>query len=302
MRKITLELDVLRTFVTGVELGSFARAADRLGRSTSAVSAQLKKLEQQLDQPVLRKSGRGMALTPAGETLLAYARRLLALNDEAVAALSGAALAGSVRLGMQQDFGEHLLTEVLGRFARAHAQVLIDARMARNVQLLEQVGAGQLDLALAWDTGGSWPYATALGQLPLHWLAGADAPVSWTERQAPLPLVVLDAPCLMRTAAIDALDRAGIAWRIAFTSTSLSGVWAAVAAGLGVTVRTTVGVPASVRPLPASVLPALPTIGVNLLQAEAQPAPVAQRLRDIVLEAVVPVLAAAGARPLTAPE
>lgn len=302
MRKITLELDVLRTFVTGVELGSFARAADRLGRSTSAVSAQLKKLEQQLDQPVLRKSGRGMALTPAGETLLAYARRLLALNDEAVAALSGAALAGSVRLGMQQDFGEHLLTEVLGRFAGAHPQVLIDARMARNVQLLEHVGAGQLDLALAWDTGGRWPYATALGQLPLHWLAGADAQLSARDRQAPLPLVVLDAPCLMRTAAIDALDRAGIAWRIAFTSTSLSGVWAAVAAGLGVTVRTTVGVPASVRPLPASVLPALPTIGVNLLQADAQLAPVAQRLRAIMLEAVVPVLAADGARSLTAPK
>jgi len=295
MRKITLELDVLRTFVAGVELGSFARAANRLGRSTSAVSAQLKKLEQQLDQPVLRKSGRGMALTPAGETLLAYARRLLALNDEAVAALRGATLAGSVRLGMQQDFGELLLTDVLGRFARAHPQVLIDARMARNVQLLEQVGAGQLDLALAWHSGGSWPYAQALGRLPLHWLAGADAAFSLHQHQAPLPLVVLDAPCLMRTAAIDALDRAGIAWRIAFTSTSLSGVWAAVGAGLGVTVRTAVGLPASVRPLPASSLPALPTIGVQLLQAEAQPGPVAQRLREIVLAAVVPVLAAAGA-------
>jgi len=295
MRKITLELDVLRTFVAGVELGSFARAANRLGRSTSAVSAQLKKLEQQLDQPVLRKSGRGMALTPAGETLLAYARRLLALNDEAVAALRSATLAGSVRLGMQQDFGELLLTDVLGRFARAHPQVLIDARMARNVQLLEQVGAGQLDLALAWDSGGSWPYAQALGRLPLHWLAGADAAFSLHQHQAPLPLVVLDAPCLMRTAAIDALDRAGIAWRIAFTSTSLSGVWAAVGADLGVTVRTAVGLPASVRPLPASSLPALPTIGVQLLQAEAQPGPVAQRLREIVLAAVVPVLAAAGA-------
>lgn len=300
MRKITFELDVLRTFVTGVELGSFARAAGRLGRSTSAVSAQLKKLEQQLDTPVLRKSGRGMTLTPAGETLLAYARRLLALNDEAVTALHGATLAGSVRLGMQQDFGEHLLAEVLGRFARAHPQVLIDAHMARNVQLLEQVGAGRLDLALAWDTGGSWPYATPLGQLPLHWLAGAEAPVALADRSAPLPLVVLEAPCLMRTAAINTLDRAGIAWRIAFTSTSLSGVWAAVAAGLGVTVRSTIGVPATVRMLPATVLPALPTIGVNLLQAEAQPGPVAQRLREIVLQAVTPALAAAGAQPIIA--
>ena len=100
---------------------------------------------------------------------------MLALNDEAVTALRGATLAGSVRLGMQQDFGEHLLTDVLGRFARAHPQVCIDARVARNVQLLEQITAGQLDLALAWDNGGvTWPHAAALGRLPLRWLAAAS--------------------------------------------------------------------------------------------------------------------------------
>ena len=87
MRRVNFDLDVLRTFVTGIELGSFAKAADRLGRSTSAVSAQLKKLEEQAGTPVLRKSGRGMVLTEAGETMLAYARRLLELNDEAAAAL-----------------------------------------------------------------------------------------------------------------------------------------------------------------------------------------------------------------------
>jgi DNA-binding transcriptional LysR family regulator len=290
MRKITFDLDVLRTFVTGVELGSFAKAADRLGRSTSAVSAQLKKLEDQLDAPVLRKAGRGMELTSAGETLLAYARRLLDLNDEAVTALRGADLAGSVRLGMQQDFGEHLLTEVLGRFARAHAQVSIEARVGRNAQLIEQVGNGQLDLALAWDKAGDWPYAHRLGQVPMRWLAGAHAGLPAHDDNTPLPLVMLDAPCLMRSAAIDALDRAGIAWRIAFTSTSLSGIWAAVAAGLGVTVRTPVGMPAGVRLLEASALPPLPHIGLSLLQSEAQLKPVAQRLREIVLEAVAPAL------------
>jgi DNA-binding transcriptional LysR family regulator len=305
MRKMTLELDVLRTFVTGVELGSFARAADRLGRSTSAVSAQLKKLEDQLDQPVLRKAGRGMALTPAGETLLAYARRLLELNDEAVTALRGTALEGAVRLGMQQDFGEQLLTEVLGRFARAHPQVSIDAQVARNARLLEQVAAAQLDLALAWDTGGVWPYAQHLGQLPLRWLAGAHAPtpmlIPGATPAQPLPLVMLDAPCVMRAAAIAALDRAGIAWRIAFTSASLAGIWAAVAAGLGVTVRTAVGVPASVRLLPPLAMPPLPSIGLGLLQSEAQLAPVAQRLRDIVLQAVAPEIVAAQVQDKYAP-
>ena len=136
MARVNFDLDVLRTFVTGIELGSFARAADRLGRSTSAVSAQLKKLEEQAGTPVLRREGRGMALTESGETLLGYARRLLELNDEAASALRGATLEGRVRLGMQEDFGETLLPALLGRFARAHPKVRIEVRTARNQELL----------------------------------------------------------------------------------------------------------------------------------------------------------------------
>jgi DNA-binding transcriptional LysR family regulator len=292
MRRITFDLDVLRTFVTGVDLGSFAKAADRLGRSTSAVSAQLKKLEDQLGMAVLRKEGRGMAVTAAGEALLGYARRLLELNDEAATAVRGVELAGTVRLGMQEDFGEHVLTEVLGRFARAHPQINIEAQVARNASLIEQVAAGRLDLALAWDTGSAPArHAQAVARLPMQWLASADAVADGgaaVRFATPLPLVMLDSPCLMRAAAIEALDRAGIPWRIAFTSHSLSGVWAAVAAGLGVTVRTVAGAPAGVRPLAPSALPPLPVIGLSLLQAEAELTPTMQRLRDIVLQTLAP--------------
>src|SRR3954470_14570576 len=104
MRRVTFDLDVLRTFVTGMELGSFAKAAERLGRSTSAVSAQLKKLEEQVGAPVLRKSGRNMVPTPTGEVLIAYARRLLELNDEASHAVNGTDLEGALRLGVAEDF------------------------------------------------------------------------------------------------------------------------------------------------------------------------------------------------------
>src|ERR1700722_342948 len=137
MRKVTFDLDVLRSFATGMELGSFAKAADRLGRSTSAVSAQLKKLEDQAGTPIFRKAGRGLALTEAGETLLAYARRLVELNDEAASAVQGVELEGWVRIGMQEDFGEALLPDVLGRFARAHPKVRIEARIERNAALME---------------------------------------------------------------------------------------------------------------------------------------------------------------------
>jgi DNA-binding transcriptional LysR family regulator len=301
MRRITFDLDVLRTFVTGVDLGSFARAADKLGRSTSAVSAQLKKLEEQLGMPVLRKEGRGMVTTAAGESLLGYARRLLELNDEAASAVRGAELAGSVRLGLQQDFGEHVLTEVLGSFARVHPRVRIEARAARNTELMELLNSGRLDLALAWDSGIVTPHEIDVGRLAMRWVGAADNTRPGNgDPQEPLPLVVMDAPCVMRSAATRALDQAGIAWRIAFTSPGLSGVWAAVAAGLGVTVRTAVALPPTLRVLDAAWLPPLPEIGLRLYRAEAQLTPPAQRLHDIVLQALQSQPGVASAAPLPA--
>ncbi|MBB5878590.1 LysR substrate-binding domain-containing protein [Xanthomonas sp. 3498] len=288
MRPVTFDLDALRSFVAGVELGSFARAADRRGRSTSAISAQLKKLEEQAGQPVLRRQGRGLALTEAGEALLGYARRLLELNDEAVVALQDTALQGWVRLGLQEDFGEHMLPDVLGRFARAHPQVRIEARIARHQELLARVEAGQLDLALAWESGAASAHRQAQAAWPLRWIAAAErsslpATASWSG-EAPLPLVMLEAPCLLRTAATTALDRAGIPWRIAFTSASLGGVWAAVRAGLGITLRTPAGVPAGLALLPpgAGGLPTLPALGLSLHRAVAVPPPAVARLAEIL--------------------
>jgi DNA-binding transcriptional LysR family regulator len=117
--RTNLDMDVLRTFVTGFELGSFARAAERLGRSQSAVSTQLRKLEDQVGQPLVQKSGRGLVLTTAGEGLLGYAKRLLELNDEAVDRIRGADVDGWARLGLPQDFAESWLPAVLNRFSRA---------------------------------------------------------------------------------------------------------------------------------------------------------------------------------------
>src|SRR5262249_42036725 len=130
-----LDLDVLRTFVTGLDLGSFAKAAERLGRSQSAISLQLRRLEETTGQTLLRKHGRGLALTHEGEIMLGYARRLLELNDEAVAALKKPSLEGHVRLGLPPDFAETWLPDVLGRFARAHPNVQVEARVDNNKAL-----------------------------------------------------------------------------------------------------------------------------------------------------------------------
>jgi len=302
MTQVMFDLDVLRSFSTGVALGSYARAADKLGRSTSAVSAQLKKLESQAGTPLLRKAGRGLELTDAGQTLLAYAHRLLEINDEAAAAMRGADLQGWVRLGLQEDLGESVLPGVLGRFARAHPKVRVEACVARSADLRERLALGQLDLALTWEVAGSAPldHAEDLVRLPLQWIAPAapdalDTPW-WTELQRAgprkskeaLPLVMVDAPCPLREIVTTVLDRAGIPWRHVFTSASLAALWAATSAGLGLSARPAFGLPPHVRVLDRSGtgLPALPQIALSMARAQAEPeAPVA-RLGDLLREAV----------------
>ena len=303
MRPVAFDLEVLRSFVAGVDLGSFGRAADRLGRSTSAVSAQLKKLEEQAGVALLRKDGRGLALTDAGETMLAYARRLLDLNDQAWRAVRGAELQGAVRLGLQEDFGEMLLPRVLGRFARAHPKVRIEARVARNTELLERLSLGQLDLALAWDHDARLPQAQRLAELPMCWIGPAH-PAPLPAAVDALPLAAFESPCLFRGCATDALDRAGIPWRATFTSPSLGGLWAAVSAGLGLAVRTPLGLPPTVRALKPGEhgLPELPAIALSLYRAHTQPDPVCAALDEILVQCVHDSVAAWAATRFPTPE
>jgi len=291
MRPTNLDLDALRSFALGLETGSFAQAAERLGRSTSAVSAQLKKLEEQAGVHLLRKSGRGLRLTDAGETLLSYAQRLLDLNDEALGAVRGANLEGWIRLGLQEDFGEAILPRVLGRFARAHPKVRIEGRIARNGELVDKIASRQLDIALAWDAGERPARVERIASVPLCWLAAANDP-GRNDRSEPLPLAVLETPCLLRHIACEQLDRHGTAWRIAFVSPSLAGLWAATEAGLGIALRTPIGHPKSVRVLdPAEYgLPTLPSLDFVLHRADGPANAATDHLVGILKQALRQVL------------
>lgn len=292
--RVNLDMDALRSFVLGLELGSFSRAAERVGRSSSAVSEQMARLEVQAGRPLLRKQGRGLVPTDAGETMLGYARRLLELNDHAMQAVRGAELEGWVRLGLPQDFAERWLPEVLGRFARQHPRVRVEARAERNSELVERVGTGKLDLALAWGEP-EGPHAERLAELPIRWIAPAGRDLPWQPGE-PLPLVAFEPPCQFRAAGVAALDAAGIPWRLAFTSPSLAGLWAAVAAGLGVSLRTPAGLPGSVHTLGPGEggLPALPRIALSLHAAEAEPPPAVALLASILRETLSETLAAFG--------
>lgn len=281
------DLDALHSFVMGIELGSFARAAERVGRSTSAVSAQLRKLEEQAGVALVHKAGRGLAPTAAGEVLLGYARRMLSLNEEAVLAVSGGALGGAVRLGLQEDFSERLLPAVLGPFNRSYPGVRIEVKVGRYAELMTGLQDGALDLVLAWHSGAGAAHMSLLGDRPLRWIGPAQGG-GFPRDGAPVPLVTFDAPCRIRAAAIAALDGAGIPWRIVYSSPSLGGVWAAVAAGLGVTVRPTIGMPASLAPLDGDgALPPLPRIGLALSRSRASLPEAAERLRQMIEESIL---------------
>ena len=254
---VNLDMDVLRTFVTGVDLGSFAKAAERLGRSPSAISLHLRKLEDQTGQPLMRKHGRGLVLTEAGERLIGYARRILDLNDEARMALDTLAdLDGWVRIGVPQDFAETWLPPLLARFQGAHPKIRVEARVDRGSRMAEAVRSGDLDLALTWGGFNSLD-CTVIAERQLAWIARKDHAMTDNE---PVPIVAFDAPCAFHRRATEALEAAGTPWRHAFATSSLLGVWAAVRAGLGITVRTADAIPDDLSAL-SSADTGLPALG-----------------------------------------
>ncbi|MGK9172801.1 LysR family transcriptional regulator [Yokenella regensburgei] len=265
---VTLDLDALRSFVTGIEAGSFAQAATRLCRSTSAVSAQLRKLEMQCGSELVVKRGRHLELTHHGEILMGYARRLLALNDEAQRAMKGELLQGEVRIGMQEDFGESLMPGILGAFRRHHPGLRIIARVDRNQALLSALDDDTLDMALLWQPEHTSPAGKLVGQCEMIWLQHPELDVAALLAAGdPLPLVMFEHPCLMRSRATACLDRAGIPWRIVFVSHSLSGIRAAVQAGLGITLRTRIGMPDNLQSV-GPILPSAGNLGITLQERQ----------------------------------
>ncbi|WP_276724261.1 LysR substrate-binding domain-containing protein [Pantoea septica] len=287
---VSLDMDALRSFVTGIECDSFALAAQRLCRSTSAVSAQLKKLEAQCGTELVVRQGRKLALTPAGERLLSYARRLLALNDEAQRAVRGELLQGELRIGMQEDFGESLMPALLSQLAGQHPGLNITARIDRNRALRQAATEKQVDMALLWQPEQRLDESEFMGACPLVWIASPQRDLRMLLASGePLPLVMFEAPCQMRSRAIAALDQAAIPWRVVFTSPSLSGIWVAVQAGLGITLRSPIGLPRTLHIVDGA-LPAAGRIGITLWQNRSQDARVQRLLHDSVSAALLPSL------------
>ena len=286
MQPPNLDMDVLRTLVLADQLGGFVHAAGRIGRSQSAVSQQVRKIEEQVGKTLFHKQGRGLVPTAAGEILLAYARRILALNDEALIAVNGLAAAGTVRLGVSPDFADSWLPELLGQYHRARPAVLFEAVVDRNRTLVERLDRGELDMVLAINQGNR-PDAHIVGRLRAIWIG----PAGGLTRSVgdPVPMVLSDQPCFFRSRALTVLETAGVPWRIALTSPSVRGIYAAVAAGLGVTLRIPIGLPDTVKRMgPEGGLPdpAGEPFTVSLHDGGQALEPAARQLYDLIAEAV----------------
>jgi len=243
-----LDLDLLRSFVSVVDAGGFTRAGERVHRTQSTVSQQIKRLEEDIGQPLLIRNGKDVTPTEAGERLLSYARRLLSLAEEARDVLTRPGNEGAVRLGIPEDFAAYRLAKLLASCTRTRPGLRLHVRADQSLTLKRDLERGELDLALfkrdAGEKGGiaMWPER-------VHWVSSKSHPIDLN--MSSLPLIGFPGGCLYRARAIHALESAGRGWHMAYTSSSLAGIQAAVAAGMGLSILSEMAIQSDHRVLTA---------------------------------------------------
>lgn len=277
----TIDPELLKAFVAVVDCGGFSQAAGRLFRGQSAVSLQIKRLEDQLGTRLLDRSARRVQLTAEGEMIIGQARRILSMHEDLIARAREPELAGVVRLGAPEDFATSRLPRMLASFARSHPRVALEVTCELTLELLARFDAGGLDIALVKQEPATSVQGTRVWREQLVWVSGEPDPPGSSD---PLPLVCSPVPCVYRGRATAALDAAGTPWRIAYCCGSLAGNHAAVRAGLGITVLPKDMVPADLFVLDESAagLPALKDTEVALVAAPTLSSP-AERLRDYII-------------------
>ena len=234
----------LKSFVAIAETGTFGQAASTVNRTQSALSLQIKKLEQQLGCNLFDRTSRKVSLTPQGEIFLGYAKRIIQLQWEAISRLREPDIEGEIRFGTPEDFATHYLPDVLARFRQHHPRVQLNVKCDLTLNLIEDFHRGESDVILAKRDPQRVKGGTKVWREPLVW-AAADG----YQPEEPLSLVLSPQPCIYRARALAALDRAKRSWHMSYTSPSLAGTLAAVKAGLGITVLPAHMIPAGIHPI-----------------------------------------------------
>jgi DNA-binding transcriptional LysR family regulator len=278
-----IDVDQLRTFIAIAETGSFTKAAEVVHKTQSAVSMQMKRLEGRLDKPVFARDGRASKLTEDGEKLLDYARRIVKLNMEALAAFSGKELSGRVRLGVPDDYADRYLPEIMARFSRAYPGVELTVLCEPSIDLLERIEANDLDLAIVTATEGQRP-SEAFRRERLLWVTSARHA---THCEDPLPLALGKQSCCWRRLALEGLEKTGRPHRILYTSSNAGAYAAAVLAGLAVSVMPESGLRPGMRVLtPADGFPELSYCRIGLVRNPHETSALADALAEHIISSL----------------
>ncbi len=262
-----MSIDTLtfQVFLAIAESGSFTKAAERVGRTQSAISQQMAKLEALLGVPLFARS-RANILTPEGEIFLGYARRIFALQREALDRFKNPELAGEVRFGLPEDFASVYLSDVLVDFARIHPRIMLNIECDLTLNLLERFKKKEFDLVLVkMPRPEDFPNGLPVWSEDLEWVGDGSA----LDFAKPIPLVLSPQPCVYRARALNALEKAGKKWRLVFSSPSYAGTIAAVRAGIGITVLPRTMIPDGLMLINSKKLPDLKNIHVSLLKHRA---------------------------------
>ena len=283
MGSLNLEIDLLRCFVAVVDTGSFTLAGDIVGRTQSAVSQRVKRLEDLVQRQLFLRDSRDLSLTREGELLLGHARQMLTFNDATVRTLAPRGAQTRVRLGIADDFIPHHLAGLLEELRRRHPGLEVDVQTGMSCGLNRAFDAGEVDLVFAKKDGDA-QRGRVIWREPLCWISCEDLRYEVGE---PLPLVLLPPPCAYRAVAIDTLDKSGRAFRIACTAESIMGVQAAVECGIGVTVLGRSFARSGLVSLSGRErLPILPYTELTLLGEERVSAQIAHTLVEALREAL----------------
>ena len=278
-----IDIDQLRTFIAIVETGSFTKAAEFVHKTQSAVSMQMKRLEERLDRPIFARDGRASKLTEDGQRLLDYARRIVKLNVETLAAFSDAELSGRVALGVPDDYADRYLPEIMARFSRAYPGVELTVICEPTVDLIERIDANEVDLAIVTNCDGRRP-AETFRRERLLWVSSNRHP---THLETPLPLALGRPSCVWRRTAIDAMETAGRSFRLLYSSSNAGAVAAAVLAGLAVSVLPESGLRPGMRVLTgAEGFPELPSCRIGLIRNAHEGSALADALAEHIISSL----------------
>lgn len=252
----------LRSFLAVAQTGGFTRAAQRLGLRQSTVSQHVRRLEETAGRRLFLRDTHSVQLTGEGEAMLGFARTILEAHEQALGYFARTQVRGRVRFGASEDFVDTELPQILRGFRRRNPQVDLELTVGLSAVLYEQLADGRLDLVLGKRPPGGDAQGQLVWQDRLVWVAAEDFRLEHPAE--PLPLIVYPPPSFTRARALEACERDGRPWRIACTSTSLSGVRAAALAGLGVVPHARSLIPSGLRPLPDQPgLPDLPDLGTT---------------------------------------